>query len=627
VIPPGEAKPAGAARRALLRAAAGYPMVLELLVQDWQAHGEQSLALSLGAMTTELAQRTDAGAYDQLFARINRGLDPVTQTVLNLAAILGRRLNDVEMYSLLDLGLGHTVSGLAQLTNLRVLRDGSRGLEFVNELIRACAYQAVPSPIRRELHSRIADRLLARGPEATSQCGLEIAWHCIRSARLEEAVPYLLAGASEAIRSGAPHEAERALTTGSAQFTGDRRARAATLLAEALQEQGGWAASLRVIEESLPTVQGSDAELLRILEVIARHRCEALTSLAATERVVQLWRMIETSGDPANRVKAVSAAAMLAGSLRNAHAAKRTDHLAREIPCLNLHQKLDLSCARSILAYHYGDRAASLVHLKEAWGLVKGREFANSTAARIHTLLGVHAVLDGHYEEAVRHHMAAYQVAKGLGNDEIIANSCSNLAVCHGRLGDARAQVEWADRGTTLLPPVFGGYWELQLTYWKALGHASLRQPAEATAAMSFVDARLPDDFARPTVRLWLLMKADVLTFLGKDVEAKEFARQATTYDGAITPLPNLEGFFARWAAVLAATWEENLAVSVVARSLGERLASLAALDQAEVLAAAAMVGRRLGHDVTTESERLHRTLLEMPPAVAVHLRRVGAVV
>lgn len=626
VIQPGEAKPAGAARRALLRAAAGYPMVLELLVQDWQAHGEQSLALSLGAMTTELAQRTDAGAYDQLFARINRGLDPVTQTVLNLAAILGRRLNDVEMYSLLDLGLGHTVSGLAQLTNLRVLRDGSRGLEFVNELIRACAYQAVPSPIRRELHSRIADRLLARGPDATSQCGLEIAWHCIRSARLEEAVPYLLAGASEAIRSGAPHEAERALATGSAQFTGDVQTQAATLLAEALQEQGDWAGSIRVIEEVLPTVDGPNAEFLTVQLLFSQHNAQSATTLIAGEQLEQLWRVMESSTQPRNRLKAASVAANLIGTVGDTYAARRTYHLAAQISCPVPDDDLTLSVIKAVLANHCGDQIASMAHLKAATEIIDKQRFANSTAVRVHTGLGVHAHVRGCYEEAIPHHMTAYRLAQSLGNDVLMRGACLNLAVCHGRLGHTVPLIEWANKGKALLGPAFAGYNEVQVVYWKALGHALLSQPEEATTAMSFVDARLPADMPIQMWRLWVLMKADVLAVLGMPRQAVDTARSALRYDADMAPLPHYLGLFTRWAALAASGPDEDRAVTNLVVSLHPLRDNLAAVDTAEILAASTMVRRRLGLDVSLETGLLQSKLIELPPAVSQQLRRVGMI-
>ncbi len=51
------------------------------------------------------------------------------------------------MYALIHLSLGQTMAGLSELAELRVLRDGSHGLEFVNELIRASAYASVPTSV------------------------------------------------------------------------------------------------------------------------------------------------------------------------------------------------------------------------------------------------------------------------------------------------------------------------------------------------------------------------------------------------------------------------------------------------------------------------------------------------
>ncbi|HEU5171245.1 MAG TPA: AAA family ATPase, partial [Gemmatimonadales bacterium] len=239
VVPPGEPRPGAAARRALLAAGAGYPMVLELLVSDWHRNGERSLALSLGAMTADLhsGDRAQAGPYDAVFERILQSLDPTARAVLNLAAILGHRLNSLPMYGIVELGLGQAMHGLSELAKVRVLRDAGQRLEFLNELIRACAYRAVPSPVRRELHSAVADWLIGRKAGVQEVLGLEVAWHCMRAARLEEAIPHLLAGAREALRSGAPHEAERALSTGLPSLPERPATEARLLLAETLQEQ------------------------------------------------------------------------------------------------------------------------------------------------------------------------------------------------------------------------------------------------------------------------------------------------------------------------------------------------------------------------------------------------------
>src|SRR5690606_19670099 len=104
LIPPDRPQPNSAVRRALIQAAHGFPMVLELLCHDWQTHGERSLALALHAMTAEPGQSsTPTEAYRQLHHRILESLDPVIRSVLNLAAILGHQLNDISLYALGDL--------------------------------------------------------------------------------------------------------------------------------------------------------------------------------------------------------------------------------------------------------------------------------------------------------------------------------------------------------------------------------------------------------------------------------------------------------------------------------------------------------------------------------------------
>jgi DNA-binding SARP family transcriptional activator len=341
LLPPGDVKPSGAARRALLKAAAGYPMVLELLVQDWQAHGERSLALSLGAMTAELAERTEEGPYDQIFDRLTRDLDVVCQNVLTLSAILGPRVNDLDMYSMIDLGIGQTITGLTTLTNRRVLRDGGRGLEFANELVRANAYRRVPSTIRRLLHSQVADRLIEEGKKGLNTQGLETAWHCLRAGRSEEGIPYLINGASQAIHQGAPHEAERALRTGLPIVPDDRKAEAIILLATALQEQAAWSdllSSLELLPEQA-TEEVRDEALA--LAIKSRRELGALDTYEIQHDLDTLLEVVISSRYPAIRVRAVSVAATLSNLTRNGDQARLAYEIAAGVP--------NAACKRTIL--------------------------------------------------------------------------------------------------------------------------------------------------------------------------------------------------------------------------------------------------------------------------------------
>ncbi len=100
-----ETEPSLTVRRALVRAAAGIPMVLELLFRDWQTNGDRCLALSVGAMTADAIEAGTEGAYRQILDRVVGDLDDISRAVLNLASILGARLNDLPMYQLVDLSL------------------------------------------------------------------------------------------------------------------------------------------------------------------------------------------------------------------------------------------------------------------------------------------------------------------------------------------------------------------------------------------------------------------------------------------------------------------------------------------------------------------------------------------
>ncbi|HEX9894200.1 MAG TPA: AAA family ATPase, partial [Gemmatimonadales bacterium] len=107
-------RPTATERRALLAAAGGYPMALELMFRDWEEHGADSLAISLGAMTVDVATNLDH-TYRRLAASLDRALDPTIRTVLHMAAVLDRRLNEFEMYGLIDVSMGQTLTALAEL--------------------------------------------------------------------------------------------------------------------------------------------------------------------------------------------------------------------------------------------------------------------------------------------------------------------------------------------------------------------------------------------------------------------------------------------------------------------------------------------------------------------------------
>ncbi len=260
-----------AVHRALLRTSAGVPMIVELLFDDWRAHGEECLALSVGAMTVDALGHDQQEMYHRVFERALRGLSQPARAVLNLAAILGERLNDLTMYELVDLSLAQTLTGMAELAEHRIIRDGGREVEFRNELLRGYTYLNVPSPLRRALHGLITDRLLSAEAKGERVPVLMLAWHCFRAGRPVDAEPYLLRGCREALRRSGTFEVELALTSAMKGLSRANTAEAKLILAEALQEQFRHPEALRILED-FDAIEPGDS---------ARRRLVGLRSTAA----------------------------------------------------------------------------------------------------------------------------------------------------------------------------------------------------------------------------------------------------------------------------------------------------------------------------------------------------------
>ena len=127
--------PGKTVRDAMLRAAGGYPMALELFVSEWIASGESSLALAVPAMREELGNRpAPEDAYRLALDRIHEGLDGQARLVLQLAAVLGPRLNDLPFYQIVDLGLGgHRVRD--ERTQVRASAPGNGGAARIRERV------------------------------------------------------------------------------------------------------------------------------------------------------------------------------------------------------------------------------------------------------------------------------------------------------------------------------------------------------------------------------------------------------------------------------------------------------------------------------------------------------------
>jgi len=578
-----------AVRTTLLRAARGVPMVLEFLLQDWLTNGDASLALAVSAMTSELAgEGKGPETYRQILAGLVRTLDTVARTVLNLAAILGPRLNDSSMYALADLTLGQTLAGLVQLASLRMLRESGDGFEFANELLRAEVYASIPSPLRRTLHGSIADRLLTL-EHTNDLSGLEIAWHCVRAGRQGEALPHLLTGARQAMRSGAAHLAQRALET-ALPGIGDPQtiAEATLLLVESLQEQGRWRDSL----DLLRSTSGLCDRARMYAEALEARALQSLGSPYVADlqsRVPRLLSIVRECANHRAQVLAGQTLAYLAADVRDQQLANA---VLRDLDS-NLGGANDedittqWSLARVLLLKLTGQAAQSENLVKDTIEKLRKRGTTNLLTIKLFGVLGTLNTCEGRFNDAIANFLHCYNLASRAGIETMVASMAGNLALSYGRLGDYNLQLEWANRAPNAWGEDFGGFVEVQIAYSKGMAygmHGRMRDVEDTIAAL---EIRMQQSLPRWIQQAWHLWKADLLMLMGCKAEALAMARFSVTRFGGLPLSSSFTGAFDRWLAATSQPGEERTEARQLIGTHLSRLPEFDSVDQFEILCAA----------------------------------------
>jgi hypothetical protein len=621
-----KAAPSLAERRALLGAAGGIPMVLELLVRDWLQDGRDSLALTFSAMTADLSHGSRAEhAYKALIERLIQELAPEVRNVLNLAAMLGNRLNDLEMYGLVDLTLARTMTGMTILTDLRLLRDNGKELGFRNELIRAQAYMDLPSTPRRALHSRVADRLIA-GQTDRPVTGLELAWHCFRGGRPEQGRGYLISGAREAIDGGAVCEAELALLSAIPNLEDPWEANACLLLCEALQNQSRWHDSLALLCTHGEWATPDDAVRAFLLKTWAEWESGQLAEVEARERA----RTIMATGLSGSSADAKSIAFHTLGRLV-------TDTQDRELAgqallmCKSMN--MEAMTAREGAGFalllsvsaHFAqsqddvDVARKCSHAALA---LHGSNRTSHTTFTLNTIAGCVRSSRGLYEEAIPFFNSAMSAARALGHMNAIARSCTNLAMCFGRLAQYEEQLATAESGMSALAGLTDLVW-FQLDMHAAWAHAML---GDTNRALSLL--KEPRRRSRPVLPNWaqqghLLLRSDGYRLIGRVGDSLRLAREATTLGNDRLYSRSYAGPYAR--AIAHISLEDGCVQAGLDRI--EALLSdteLDAIDCVEVLSAEISMKSSMGGDCTLAMGSLAQRLVHLPPDTPLTLGRLG---
>jgi tetratricopeptide (TPR) repeat protein len=613
-------------RRKLLSAAAGYPLVLELLIHDWARSGDRSLPLALSAITAELENASEPlGAYQLLLERLTTHLGPHTRAVLNVAAVLGPRLNEMSFYSVADINVGEAITGMTALCQLRLLRDAGAHLEFANDLIRGHAYSSIPVPARKALHHRIADVLLDRTNSGDESLDFELAWHLMRSGRADRARAFLFHGASTAIARGAVHEAEERLSSALAALVGPDLERASLLLAQLLQEQGRHPESQRVLS-ACPTAERTS--LGQVLVRVAQIRTAITPEIEASRHAEFTADALENStASGEDLLAALKLASLIAGCLQQRDLARRYHGILANprFACWSGDARLELDLQRAYLAYVANlPSASNELLLDELLRLLAQSQ--RGTVANLHSirlLLGIGLCYRraARYSDALRYYELGLDASKKLEEVRSLASACTGIAIWHLEAGTISDQHYYAEQAlrTDRFPS--------RNTELIAIHAAGLALALSGRAGKAIDMVRQPrlhsESMGAHLEQYWLLVRSDVLWLAGEHKGAILDARRAVTMADGRPLSRSAAGTLHKWLGLLLQNGERGL----------ETLASSAILrhdetsdvwDEAQRLAGDAAISKFLGLSTCDITVKLQTVLARLHGNARLYLDNYG---
>jgi DNA-binding SARP family transcriptional activator/tetratricopeptide (TPR) repeat protein len=471
-----EPVPEGVAAR-ILAASGGNPLAIELLVREWQAHGAASLVTDLDRLNTLPAATLGIPrAIRTVFERQVARLDRQTRSVLDLAAVLGRRLSDLALYEAVQLSPGQAAEALSQLCQEGLLREVHGELEFRNELIRAQAYYAVAAVARQHLHRSVAVVLGATSTSADPSSHMEIAWHFLRSGAVEAAIGPALEGVEAALDRGAPHEAGELLGALLQTPLADSARRVVQLRwSRSMVDQSLAQPALDVLHglmsdgTELSTDHLAEASRLRATAEYLVHR-ETGSSYVSAARVALDYA--ERAGNPTfvapALVEYARSGAESGDEQRVRAAQRRFEHLSQEAD-----QRVRALVQYGLgfcLAFLYEVESAAM-HLRQALEHL-GTRGNPVLQQRVYTGLGncLYALAD--VDGSRRAHESALSIALRLGDDCRASISASNLSAVMLLAGDFEAAIRCGVESIEL-------------------GERALNQPALQNAYSNLVEAYL----------------------------------------------------------------------------------------------------------------------------------------
>jgi tetratricopeptide (TPR) repeat protein len=609
-------QPNGTERRALLSAAGGFPLALELLIRDWQRSGMRAVPLAVRAMTGDVDADADAWGQ-QVTGMLDAEFVEPERLVVHLASVLDRRVSDLALYAAAGVPQATVLGTLSRMVEQRLLRDGLAGLEWINPTVRTHCYLLIPKALRKHFHEAVAAELLRQMSIGVAIPNLEIAWHCMRAGRHAEACGFIISGARQAIIQGAPHEAELALSTGMSAFDKSNKEEATLVLVEALLELNRPADAISVLSKA-PALSENGAQTADLLMFRARDK---LSQLDVTQReaiVRQICKLLLAGVDSATGVLAACTGSDLLevyGQTSLATelllASKAIHH--QELPPADL-MRLLITQARLEYIPRKMEEANRL--LREAERIADAHNIRHSPYLQLLNGLGVTAAAMGHYAQGLEASRKHYIESLRAGDQTRASVACGNLALCCLRLGHYAEAIAWGRRAkefpTTALDARYNAEECIGLSY------AMVGEKEEALRVVALIFAIMDESDVPFLKRRLELAAADIMMAVGETQRAVEIATKVLTVPAEVSLDLGVAGTVARWRSLVGLHQGDVSGATIEVRKI--LAMPIDARDRAEALASLSV----LGTSTTKEDEEFHERLRGLPSAVCDQFIRLG---
>jgi hypothetical protein len=291
---------------------------------------------------------------------------------------------------------------------------------------------------------------------------------------------------------------------------------------------------------------------------------------------------------------------------------------------LDEYQRIQWLLARAWREDQVRNDALARELIDEAIHLIDQTGTASSIAVRVFVGGGMLRVEHGDYSSAVPLLERATRMARQIDNRVHLSAAAAGLAIAHGRLGSFALQFDWANTALGCLRADDWGIIAISAAYEKALALALDDRFTEACAAVRELDHRFAKRRPAWATQAWHLVKADIFALAGNTRSAFAAAANGATGSNQALLLNDFAGLHARWQSLLAMRRGTERATLATLREQAKSLERYHAKDQAEVLAAIAMLEGRAGEDPAGTWRVVETHLERLPRTVTTVMRRLG---